>query len=118
MRIVITGFALTTFEKEARSQGTPPPAVTVKSVLSHPVTDTGTYIGRIVPIEKVEIVAHVPGFIEQRNFTEGQLVKKGNYSSGSSRTPTRRRSTNKPQILPRQRQTKSTRTCNYNAIKR
>ena len=28
-------------------------------------------------IDKVEIVARVPGFIEQRNFTEGQLVKKG-----------------------------------------
>ena len=32
--IVITVIALTTFEKEARSQGTPPPAVTVKPVLS------------------------------------------------------------------------------------
>ena len=31
--IVITVIALTTFEKEARSQGTPPPAVTVKPVL-------------------------------------------------------------------------------------
>ena len=75
--IVITVIALTTFEKEARSQGTPPPAVTVKPVLSQPVADTGTFIGRIVAIDKVEIVARVPGFIEQRNFTEGQLVKKG-----------------------------------------
>ena len=41
------------------------------------MTDTGTYIGRVVPIERVEVVARVPGFIEQRNFTEGQIVKKG-----------------------------------------
>ena len=75
--ILIAGFALANLEREARSQGTPPPAVTVKSVVSRAVTDTGTYIGRVVPIEKVEIVARVPGFIEQRNFTEGQLVKKG-----------------------------------------
>ena len=75
--ILIAGFALANLEREARSQGTPPPAVTVKSVVSRAVTDTGTYIGRVVPIERVEIVARVPGFIEQRNFTEGQLVKKG-----------------------------------------
>jgi membrane fusion protein (multidrug efflux system) len=30
-----------------------------------------------VPIDRVEIVARVPWFIEERNFTEGQLVKKG-----------------------------------------
>ena len=28
-------------------------------------------------IDKVDIVARVPGFIEQRNFTEGRVVKKG-----------------------------------------
>jgi membrane fusion protein (multidrug efflux system) len=49
----------------------------VKAVVNRPVTDTGTYIGRVVPIERVEVVARVPGFIEQRNFTEGQIVKKG-----------------------------------------
>jgi membrane fusion protein (multidrug efflux system) len=45
--------------------------------MNRQVTDTGTFVGRIVPIDKVEIVARVPGFIEERNFTEGQLVKKG-----------------------------------------
>jgi membrane fusion protein, multidrug efflux system len=33
--------------------------------------------GRITAIEKVDIVARVPGFIEERNFTEGQEVKQG-----------------------------------------
>jgi membrane fusion protein (multidrug efflux system) len=35
------------------------------------------FIGRIVAIDKVDIVARVPGFVEERNFTEGQQVKKG-----------------------------------------
>jgi membrane fusion protein (multidrug efflux system) len=75
--VLIAVLALATFEREVESQGAPPPAVTVKPVVSRQVTDTGTFIGRVVPIDRVEIVARVPGFIEERNFTEGQLVKKG-----------------------------------------
>jgi membrane fusion protein (multidrug efflux system) len=42
------------------------------------VTDTGSgFIGRVVAIDKVDVVARVAGFIEQRNFTEGQQVKTG-----------------------------------------
>ena len=59
------------------AQGTPPPAVSVTPVISRQVTATGDFIGRVVAIDKVEIVARVPGFIEQRNFTEGQKVKNG-----------------------------------------
>lgn len=75
--VLIAMLAVVSPERAARSQGAPPPAVTVKAVVNRPVTDTGTYIGRVVPIERVEVVARVPGFIEQRNFTEGQIVKKG-----------------------------------------
>lgn len=75
--VLIAMLAVVSPERAARSQGAPPPAVTVKAVVNRPVTDTGAYIGRVVPIERVEVVARVPGFIEQRNFTEGQIVKKG-----------------------------------------
>ena len=70
--------ALIAFVTKVESQGAPPPpAVTVKPVSSRQITDTGTFPGRVVPINKVEIVARVPGFIEERNFAEGQFVKKG-----------------------------------------
>ena len=46
-------------------------------VVSRQVTVTGDFIGRVVAIDKVDVVARVPGFIEERNFTEGQMVKKG-----------------------------------------
>jgi membrane fusion protein (multidrug efflux system) len=59
-------------------QAPPPPAVTVAPVASREVTDTAEFVGRVVAINKVDIVARVPGFIEERTFTEGQEVKKGN----------------------------------------
>jgi membrane fusion protein, multidrug efflux system len=62
----------------AAAQGAiPPPAVSVTPVVSRQVTETGDFIGRVTAINKVDIVARVPGFIEERNFTEGQQVKKG-----------------------------------------
>jgi membrane fusion protein, multidrug efflux system len=61
----------------AAAQSAPPPAVSVTPVVSRQVTETVDYIGRITAIEKVDIVARVPGFIEERNFTEGQEVKTG-----------------------------------------
>jgi membrane fusion protein, multidrug efflux system len=59
------------------AQGVPAPAVSVVPVISREIVDTASFIGRIVAIDKVDIVARVPGFIEQRFFTEGQLVKTG-----------------------------------------
>src|SRR6204780_4278956 len=61
----------------AQTAPSPPPAVTVSPVVNRQVTETGDFVGRVVAIDKVEVVARVAGFIEQRNFTEGQQVKKG-----------------------------------------
>jgi membrane fusion protein, multidrug efflux system len=35
---------------------------------SREVTETGEFIGRVVAIDKVDIVARVPGFLEERLF--------------------------------------------------
>jgi membrane fusion protein, multidrug efflux system len=62
----------------AAAQGaSPPPAVSVMPAASRQVTETGDFIGRVVAIDKVDVVARVAGFIEERNFTEGQMVKTG-----------------------------------------
>jgi membrane fusion protein, multidrug efflux system len=51
----------------AAAQGTsPPPAVAVTPVMSRQLTETGDFIGRVTAIDKVDIVARVTGFIEQR----------------------------------------------------
>jgi membrane fusion protein (multidrug efflux system) len=61
----------------AMAQGTPPPAVSVRPVMSRQVTATGDFVGRVVAIDKVDVVARITGFIKERNFTEGQQVKTG-----------------------------------------
>ena len=61
----------------ASAQAPSAPSVIVAPVVSREITRTSDFVGRVTAIDKVEIVARVPGFIEQRNFTEGQLVKKG-----------------------------------------
>ena len=77
-RTAIATLVFLTCRGLAAAQGVvPPPAVSVTPVLSRQVTATGDFIGRIVAVDKVDIVARVSGFIEQRNFTEGQQVKTG-----------------------------------------
>ena len=62
----------------AAAQGAPPPpAVSVTPVTTRQVTETIDYIGRLTAVDKVDIVARVPGFLEERKFKEGQYVKKG-----------------------------------------
>src|SRR5262249_19713490 len=79
------------FAGSAMAQSTvAPPAVSVIEVMSREVTETGEFIGRVTAIERsnmvaggqgflggAKFVARVPGFIEERKFVEGQLVKKG-----------------------------------------
>ncbi len=63
---------------KAFAQGAPPPpSVTVVPVVSREVRESADFVGRVTPIDKVDLVARVPGFVEQRLFTEGQLVKTG-----------------------------------------
>ncbi len=54
-----------------------PPAVGVMTVHREPVIQTSEYIGRIQAIDSVALVARVTGYLEQRLFTEGSEVKKG-----------------------------------------
>jgi membrane fusion protein, multidrug efflux system len=61
----------------AAQGGMPPPAVTVAPAVTRQVIETGEFIGRVTAIDKVDIVARVPGYIEERSFEEGQQVKKG-----------------------------------------
>jgi membrane fusion protein (multidrug efflux system) len=63
-------------ETDANAQ-VPPPAVTVVSVQSTDLRPTITFTGRVEAVDKVDLRARVPGFLEQQTFTEGALVKKG-----------------------------------------
>ena len=59
------------------AQTMPPPAVSVMPVVSRPIAATDDFVGRVVAVDKADVVTRIPGVIAQRNFTEGQLVRKG-----------------------------------------
>jgi len=44
----------------------------VTPVVSLQVTATANFVGRVTAIDKVDVVAPVPEFIEPRSFAEGQ----------------------------------------------
>lgn len=61
----------------AQMPGGPPPAVGVVRAQMQPITETSEFVGRIQAIERVALVARVTAFLEQRLFTEGAEVNKG-----------------------------------------
>jgi membrane fusion protein (multidrug efflux system) len=54
-----------------------PPAVSVVKVERRPVVDSNEFVGRVQSINRVDLVARVTAFLEERNFTEGAEVDKG-----------------------------------------
>lgn len=64
----------------ARDEATNEPAlpiVRVQQVELGEVADKGRFLGRVEPIESVELRARVEGFLEQTSFSEGRMVEEG-----------------------------------------
>lgn len=62
---------------EQRGQQPAPPAVEVAEVLTEPTTLWDDFTGRIAAPETVELRSRVSGYIDSVNFTEGELVQRG-----------------------------------------
>src|SRR5260370_26630999 len=73
----------------ARAQFGPqgPPAVGVVTVQKRAVTETSEFVGRVQAVDKVDLVARVTAFIQERNFTEGTEVKQGDLLYRLERGP-------------------------------
>jgi RND family efflux transporter MFP subunit len=54
-----------------------PPAVTVSHPVERYITDYADFTARTAAVDSVEVRAHVWGYLDKVNFTEGALVKKG-----------------------------------------
>jgi RND family efflux transporter MFP subunit len=61
----------------ATQAGPPPPPVTVSKPLVKEMQEWSDFTGQFEARESVEIRARVSGYLESVNFTDGQLVKKG-----------------------------------------
>ncbi|MGZ5804627.1 MAG: efflux RND transporter periplasmic adaptor subunit [Xanthobacteraceae bacterium] len=79
MAAVALVFVLAACGDGAKQQaaGPPPPTVTVANPVQKAVTDYDEYVGRFVALDSVEVRARVSGYLDQVNFTDGQLVQKG-----------------------------------------
>jgi len=66
-------------KKQAEAKPAEPPAVLVqaKKPVVADVPVYGEYVGRVAAKENIEVRARVEGYLKERNFTEGALVKKG-----------------------------------------
>jgi RND family efflux transporter MFP subunit len=62
-------------DKKTAPQAAPP--VTVASPIQRRITEWDEYTGRFQAIETVEIRARVNGYLQSVDFTDGQIVKKG-----------------------------------------
>jgi membrane fusion protein (multidrug efflux system) len=73
----------------ALAQGGPgaPPAVGVAIVRQRPMVESSEFVGRIQALERVDLVARVTAFIEQRRFVEGTEVAKGDLLYQLERAP-------------------------------
>ena len=57
--------------------GAPVPAVVVAAAEEMQLSQSASFVGRAVAVQKVDLRARVSGFIEERSFTEGGLVAEG-----------------------------------------
>jgi membrane fusion protein (multidrug efflux system) len=64
-----------------------PPAVGVVEATRLPITETSEFLGRIEAINRVNVVARVTAFLEQRLFTEGAEVRRGDQLYHLERAP-------------------------------
>lgn len=64
----------------SKQTAAPPPAapsVIVSNPLQKEITEWDDYVGRVAPIDEVEIRSQVTGFLQSFNFRDGQIVNKG-----------------------------------------
>lgn len=57
-------------------QAGPPPAVLVQAAELTPIAEQADFIGRAAAVDKVELRARVKGFLGERKFNDGDMVKK------------------------------------------
>ena len=55
----------------------PPPQVTVSKPTKRVISEHDEYVGRVVAVDYVEVRSRVSGYLQTIDFTDGQIVKKG-----------------------------------------
>ncbi|SFA60809.1 membrane fusion protein, multidrug efflux system [Paracoccus halophilus] len=53
------------------------PAVVVAAAEMRDLRQAATFTGRVISLQKIDVIARVPGYVEEIGFTEGELVEQG-----------------------------------------
>lgn len=64
-------------EEEKMAAAVPPPEVDVAKPVTHKITEWEDFTGRFQAVDRVDIRARVTGYLLEKKFKDGQLVKKG-----------------------------------------
>ncbi|WP_431285749.1 efflux RND transporter periplasmic adaptor subunit [Humitalea sp. 24SJ18S-53] len=77
--LVLAAMALAGCKEQAPApqQSAAPPAVFVTPVERRAITQGSEFIGRVEAIDRVDVRARVTGFLAERHFNEGDMVKAG-----------------------------------------
>ncbi|NEX21379.1 efflux RND transporter periplasmic adaptor subunit [Thiorhodococcus mannitoliphagus] len=77
--LVLLGLALTGCDKPASAptEQMPPPSVIAVKAEEKTIEDEAQFVGRVVAVDRVELMARVEGFLKERLFKEGQRVEEG-----------------------------------------
>lgn len=83
------GLAACSEPQQKQQAGGPPPAapVTVAKPTVKSITDYDEYVGRFAAVDLVQVYARVSGYLDSINFTDGQMVKKGDLLFSIDRRP-------------------------------
>ena len=87
MRATLPKLTLALLLTAGAASAQPAPPVGVVQVGQEPVTETISFVGRIEAIERVNLVARITGFLEDRTFREGQEVQKDDLLFVIERAP-------------------------------
>ena len=71
----------------AQNAAPPPPTVTIAKPEKRTIVDEDEYVGRFVAIDSVEVRSRLSGYLASVNFTDGQMVKKGDLLFTIDRRP-------------------------------
>jgi membrane fusion protein, multidrug efflux system len=72
--LLVAGMAASPVSSQPAPSG--PPAVGVVEAVRRPITDSYEFIGHVQAIDRVDLVARVSAFLEEKLFTDGADVKK------------------------------------------
>jgi RND family efflux transporter MFP subunit len=71
----------------AQNAAPAPPAVTIAKPEKRTIVDQDEYVGRFVAVDSVEVRSRLSGYLASVNFTDGQMVKKGDLLFTIDRRP-------------------------------